>query len=308
MRFSSRLAPLIWGLAISLSSVPSWAQSSDGLLVAQADSTASYAPSAAPLQLFVRFGPLSMAQTSTQKTATPGESYPEDASFSQTLFNGPIGLTSAIGGTWSLNDTMAAGLTTKVRWSTYKLKIDEKILSDTAANIMVLGTFHYKIGAALFAEAGAGYHKLDGVFFRYTDGKASAELLNMSTHGVRLSGALRGNFDAIFFRAEIGETFGPGPASTDISLEASYKLPAAISSAIPLFVGVQYQFAYRDLSAETSRTEVTIGGTENLLALTVGANFNLLGGTSAPAPVAAPEPVQEAEEELPPAQDGSLDL
>ena len=121
----------------------------------------------------------------------------------------------------------------------------------------------------------------------------------MSVHGIRLSGAISGNFDDVHYRVEVGETFGLLPAATTVGLETSYKLPEPVSNLFPVYVGVQYQFAYRDMTAETTRTEVSVGGTEHMLALTVGGTFDLFGDASAP----APEP-----EEVLPEEEGSLDL
>ena len=305
MRLPPALIPLVYSLLFFLVGMPSWAQANNSLLVStDAASASSLASPSAPLNLYIQLGPLSMGQTSTQKTSTPGDSYPADASFSQTPFNGPVGLISSLGGWWKLTNSMSLGVATKIRWSTYKLRIDDKILSDTSSNAMALGTFMYKLNGNFNVEAGFGYHKIDGVFFRYTEGKASAELLNMSTHGLRANGALSGNFSDLYFRVDVGETFGPAPAATEISVEANYKLPAPISSFFPVFVGVQYQFAYRDLSAQTTGTEISVSGTENLLALTIGASFGLFGQSNQSPSVPEVEPI----EELPPAEDGSLDL
>ena len=298
MRLNLTPSSFIVGILLFLFSALAGAETyDDSLLIAEA-SQPSYPHSAdAPLTVFFQIGPVSMGQTSNQATATPGDDYPPEASFSQVLFNGPVGFTTVLGGWWKLDNESAVGLTNRLRWSTYKLRIDNNELSDTASDIMVMGMYQQELAPNLHLEAGLGYHKLDGVYFKYTKSeggleKTGAELFNMSVHGLRMSGALSGNSDAIHYRVEVGETFGILPAATTLAAEASYNLPESVTHLFPILVGIQYQFTYRDLTAKTTFTEISVGGTEQILALTIGGSFDLFG---------------EGQETLP-EEEGSLDL
>ncbi len=257
-----------------------------------------------PFRLGFHIGPITMGHSASQSTPQPVDAYPQDASFSQTLFDGPVGFTTGLVGWWDITDTSSAGAALRTRWASYSLQIGDHTTDDTLLDIMAGALYQYRFQPTAAIEAGLWYHSIDGGFFQYTNGQANAVLLDLDIHALHASVAFSGEAGDMGYRVEVGESFGIAPTTTALNVSAHYNLPAILSPQWPWYVGVEYGFAYRNLSATTSQSEIEVTGTTHTLGLTLGVGFDA-SALAALEPLPSPEPGQAPTEEF---DDGGLEL
>ena len=301
---SSQLSWLILALALP-ASASAQVDTGEGpeMSLAAATSDADLPPAAFRLDFHI--GPVTMGHSASQSTPQPVDAYPEDASFSQTLFDGPVGFTTGIVGWWDITTATSAGAALRTRWASYSLQIGDHTTDDSLLDIMAGALYQYRLQPSATIEAGLWYHSIDGGFFQYTNGMADAVLLDLDIHALHTSVDFSGEAGDVGYRIEMGESFGIAPTTTTVNLSARYNLPTLLSPKWPWYVGVEYGFAYRNLSATTSQSEIGVTGTTHTLGLTLGVSFDTRALAAPVKPLPAPEDAQLPVEEF---DDGGLEL
>ena len=191
---------------------------------------------------------------------------PPEVSFQLGLSDGAMGL--ALGAEyWILSDLLAA----EFHWRRggYTLSMGSTKASDSLSSMVVGARFRPTLDNGLVVDALVGFHMTDIVAFRYVNGRASAEVLNMQMSGLRVGAAINYDVAGFALRAELAETFAPGPLDTHLGVQFDRGLGMEFKG-LPLLITGGYGLDFRRTTQTIDGIDATLGDLQNTLTLGVG--------------------------------------
>ena len=191
---------------------------------------------------------------------------PPEASFQLGLAGGVTGL--ALGAEyWILSDLLAA----EFHWrrGSYSLAVGSTEASDALSSMVVGARFRPTLSNGLVVDALVGFHMTDIVAFRYESVRASAEVLNLQMSGLRVGAAINYEIAGFALRAELAETFAPGPLDTHLGFQFDRGLGMEVKG-LPLLITGAYGFDFRRMTQTIDGIDATLSDIQNTLTLGVG--------------------------------------